>query len=84
MTEDCHVRLAGDALTHRVSWADDVGGYTRCGLLFRAHNGDPRVNTRVKAEVVEDECDCMTCLVGIARNDGFVFFLNNKQEIKIE
>ena len=62
-SEDRRVRLAGDVLTHNVVWADDVGGYTECVADFAWRAEDQRTNACVVAVVVEDECDCMTCLV---------------------
>lgn len=56
---DSRVRIANGPITHLVVWSDDVGGYTRCGIDFSWSPDD-----RAVANTVEDDCDCMTCLVG--------------------
>lgn len=75
-TEDRRVRLAGDVLTHNVAWADDAGGYTECVTDFAWRADDPRTNVRVVAKAVEDECDCMTCLVRPQRKVNFTSYMD--------
>ncbi len=60
---DQHVRFAGSPITHLVAWSDDAGGYVNCAVLFSWRLNDPRLSGRIVAEAVEDNCDCMTCLV---------------------
>lgn len=68
---DERVRVASNLVTHVVSWSHDVGGKTRCGLAFAWDASDPRARARLEAETVEDNCDCMTCLVKEGRAIGF-------------
>lgn len=65
MSEHRNVRLDDSPITHLVTWSDDVGGYVRCGIDFSWSPDDYRTNARRPvADTVEDDCDCMTCLVG--------------------
>jgi hypothetical protein len=68
---DERVRVADSPVTHVVSWSSDVGGHTRCGLGFAWDVSDPRTEARLQATIVDDDCDCMTCLVKEDRMVGF-------------
>lgn len=70
------VCLAGDAMTHEIAWADNVAGYTYCGLDFKWGLDDTRSNAFLIGTVAEQECDCMTCLVRSVRKIGFMFYEN--------
>lgn len=52
---DTRIRRRGDRLVHAVLWSDSEGGRAQCGPYFTLCHNDARV--------VEDDCDCMTCLV---------------------
>ncbi len=52
---DARIRRRGETITHAVLWSDSEGGRARCGPYFTLCHNDARV--------VEDNCDCMACLV---------------------
>lgn len=56
---DLRVRRRGNKLVHAVLWSDNEGGRVRCGPYFTLCHNDARV--------VEEDCDCMSCL---ARPEG--------------
>ncbi len=56
------VRLTGSPVTHVVFWSCDTGGHTRCSVGFVW----PTYGQTPEAYLVEDDCDCMTCLVNKA------------------
>lgn len=68
------VRVAGDPVTHIVTWWSDGWGYTRCGLGFAPSEASFQAGNLPQGRIVQDECNCMTCLVREGRIVGLKLF----------
>lgn len=68
------VRIVDDPAIHIVDWYDNVGGTSRCRIDFAWRPNDRRANARSVATMVENDCDCMTCLVRDSRATIFHMF----------
>lgn len=58
---DARIRRLGDPITHAARWHDRAGGRAWCGPYFTLCHNDARI--------VEDDVDCMSCLVRCVRLD---------------